>query len=362
VATVLAGLGWTGAARADIYGFIDEKGVINFATRQLDERYTLFSRTGEHESDVVIARPALPSGIVERPLDAPSLRPAPVAPVPQVTAARTRFLERVAEHPNVLRYGPLIEEVAKVTGVDQHLIRSVIAVESGYNPVAVSPKGAVGLMQIMPDTGARYGVRAQDGRSISDRLTEPLLNLRIGARYLADLTKMFDNNLTLVLAAYNAGENAVKRFRNAVPPYPETQNYVRLVREFHDFFKPSARSSTDTVVRTTLDAPATAAASAASRAPATPEMRARRNMPDPARLATLGIVTPPGFIHSVPALANPASSALTIDNDRQAAPGTSVQIVTTHSVSVSPAPSAPPASSTPAQEGTRWITEVGPPR
>ncbi|BBL69978.1 lytic transglycosylase [Methylogaea oryzae] len=117
-------------------------------------------------------------------------------------------------------YAPVIDAVASKYGLDPALLHAVIRAESGYNSRAVSPKGAVGLMQLMPDTASRYGV--------SDR-HDPNANIEGGARYLRDLIGMFGANLKLVVAAYNAGENAVIRHGNQIPPYPETQEYVSRV-------------------------------------------------------------------------------------------------------------------------------------
>ena len=115
---------------------------------------------------------------------------------------------------------PLFERTAAETGVDARLLMAVARHESGFDPRAVSRVGAVGLMQLMPATARRFGV--------SDRfnVTE---NLRGGARYLAWLLKHHGHDLSLTLAAYNAGEGAVQRHGNRVPPYPETQAYVRTV-------------------------------------------------------------------------------------------------------------------------------------
>ena len=116
----------------------------------------------------------------------------------------------------------------------------MIAVESAFDPNAVSPKGAVGLMQIMPDTGARYGLVEARGRSVAQQLVDPTINLRIGTRYLRDLLALFEQDLTLALAAYNAGENTVRQYGNRVPPYPETREYVALVQQFQVFYRPPA--------------------------------------------------------------------------------------------------------------------------
>jgi soluble lytic murein transglycosylase-like protein len=100
----------------------------------------------------------------------------------------------------------------------------VVQAESAYNSKAVSTAGAMGLMQLMPATAERYGVAD---------VWDPRQNLNGGARYLRDLLDMFKNNLKLALAAYNAGESAVMKYGNRIPPYPETQNYVRKVIDFY---------------------------------------------------------------------------------------------------------------------------------
>lgn len=124
-------------------------------------------------------------------------------------------------------YAPLIAAVAQQVQLPTALLQAVIQVESSYNPRAVSPKGAVGLMQLMPATARRYGV--------NDR-TDPVANLNGGARYLRDLLTLFNEDLTLALAAYNAGEQAVKKYNNKIPPYRETINYVNKVKKLYKKF------------------------------------------------------------------------------------------------------------------------------
>jgi soluble lytic murein transglycosylase-like protein len=125
------------------------------------------------------------------------------------------------------RYADMITKVAREQKLEPALLHAVVMAESAYNPRAKSRKGATGLMQLMPETAKRYGV--------SDRLN-PLENLRGGARYLRDLLALFDNNLRLVLAAYNAGEGAVMRSGNAIPNYPETRAYVpRVLRHYEQY-------------------------------------------------------------------------------------------------------------------------------
>jgi len=114
----------------------------------------------------------------------------------------------------------IVHEVAASEQVSPHLLEAVIAVESGYNPRAVSPKGAQGLMQLMPATASRFGVVDP---------FDPRENVRAGARYLKQLLELFGGELRLALAAYNAGEHAVIRSGHRIPPYAETQRYVPRV-------------------------------------------------------------------------------------------------------------------------------------
>lgn len=107
--------------------------------------------------------------------------------------------------------------------LDPALVSALIYVESRYRPDARSPKGAMGLMQLMPATAARYGVRA------SADLLDPRVNVDVGVRHLRSLRDRYDGRIDLMLAAYNAGEGAVERYGQRVPPYPETEDYVRRI-------------------------------------------------------------------------------------------------------------------------------------
>lgn len=173
---------------ADIYAYLDEHGVAHFSSVQLDSRYSLFKK----EIAPPVAAPAEPAA-------EPSL-------TSTLPAARL--------------YVDLIVKVAREYSIDAALIHAVVAVESAFNPSARSPKGASGLMQLMPATAERYGVTD---------VWNPLENLRGGTRYLRDLLAMFDNDLSLALAAYNAGEGAVIGAGRRIPPYPETRSYVPKV-------------------------------------------------------------------------------------------------------------------------------------
>lgn len=121
-------------------------------------------------------------------------------------------------------YASLIGQVAGKHALDPRLIQAVVAVESSYRYDTVSEKGAIGLMQVMPETAARFGHFA---------LLDPRDNLEVGTRYLSTLLRRFNGRLDLALAGYNAGEGAVLRYGGTIPPYPETQRYVQRVLEYY---------------------------------------------------------------------------------------------------------------------------------
>ena len=203
-------------AHADLWVFKDEAGKTHFAPTQVDPRYQLFYK-GKTNLDV----------------------PPPPAPIPpDFDGAAEIIRNRVTGHPNVARFTPLIEQQAKARGLDPALVKAVVAVESAFDPQAVSPKGAIGLMQVIPATAERYGVIADAKRTIQQKLMDPATNVRIGTHYLADLLRRFENDLTLALAGYNAGEHVVERYGRRVPPYRETQAYVVIVQQFRDLFAP----------------------------------------------------------------------------------------------------------------------------
>ena len=122
------------------------------------------------------------------------------------------------------QYDGLIEGAASSASVDANLLRAVIVVESGFNPRAVSKKGALGLMQLMPATAARFG---------ATNAMDPRQNVAAGARYLKFLMDRFGHNVRLALAAYNAGEEAVDRNGGQIPPFTETMAYVPRVLKYY---------------------------------------------------------------------------------------------------------------------------------
>ena len=169
-------------------------------------------------------RMTLPIERVERVVDDEVVPAPPVAEVVTVAEAPAppiplRFTEDqpVPEGP----YGALIYETAKRHSVNPQIVAALIRQESAGNRRAVSHKGARGLMQLMPATAIRFGVR-------KEHLFEPEHNLEAGVRYLSWLLDQFPNDLAKVLAAYNAGENAVARYQG-IPPYKETRGYVKRI-------------------------------------------------------------------------------------------------------------------------------------
>jgi Soluble lytic murein transglycosylase and related regulatory proteins (some contain LysM/invasin domains) len=205
-------------ALADLWAYVDEQGHSHVANRQVDSRYRLFFK-GATTLDA-------PTGAAEaraRAIDA---------------LAGTRLYARATDPAVAQRYARLIETNARANGLDPALVKAVVAVESQFDARAVSERGAVGLMQVMPATGERYGVTPDARRSVADKLLDPALNVRIGTRYLKNLLERFESDLSLTLAAYNAGEGAVETHHNTVPPFAETRDYVRLVQQLYAIYAP----------------------------------------------------------------------------------------------------------------------------
>ena len=229
------------AARADIWGFVDGKGVAHFASERLDERYELFFR-GDERFDT--ARGVTPVAHTPRAVAVPTALPKLLA-----------FFEVSPSYKQVKHH---LREASNRHGIDYELLQALIATESGFDTRAVSPKGAVGLMQIIPATAERYGVSGDAKTPVQKKLTDPRTNIRAGSRYLSDLISMFPGQIELALAAYNAGEGAVQRAGNRIPNYKETQNYVRTVMQLYTLLKPPevlAERRAPTRVRMQMAAP-----------------------------------------------------------------------------------------------------------
>jgi soluble lytic murein transglycosylase-like protein len=132
------------------------------------------------------------------------------------------------------QYDSIIETAAVSSAIEANLLRAVIVVESGFNSRAVSKRGAVGLMQLMPATASRFGV---------SNPYDPKQNVRAGARYLKFLIDRFGQNIRLALAAYNAGEDAVDRNGGQIPPFTETMAYVPRVLKIYQMLAEQPRST-----------------------------------------------------------------------------------------------------------------------
>lgn len=207
LALVLASVAAARDAHAERYACVTASGVRYVSDRPWSDCYALLLG-----SDLSAGRPA--------PRAVPT-------PAPRAPRGSGRILAKASP------YGAIIADAALASGVDPYLLTAVIAVESGFDPSAVSPKGAVGLMQVVPATGIRYGVGAASSPEVVRQLTDPVINVRTGARYLGALLRRYPDNLTLALAAYNAGEGSVAKYGGTVPPYDETRAYVTRVLEHY---------------------------------------------------------------------------------------------------------------------------------
>jgi hypothetical protein len=221
-------------AHADMWTYVDERGIKHFASSQLDKRYGLLFR-GVPAPDAVGAAGAGGAPIESRVL---------------ASAASDKSIAALEVSPRFMAVKHHVRSAADANQLDFALLQAVIATESGFVANAVSPKGAVGLMQVMPATGQRYGLTSDRGGSVASKLTDPKINIQTGARYLRDLVNMFPGQLELAVAAYNAGEGAVQRAGNKIPNFRETQNYVRSVMQMYRRLSPQTQH-----VQTSTDAP-----------------------------------------------------------------------------------------------------------
>ena len=179
--------------------------------------------------------------IYNRPLDQGPLGPLAEPGTPHAGQAaprgahavqRSQAVQRVrvgASRPAV--FAPLIDRAAQAHDIDPLLLHAIARVESRHQPDAKSHAGAHGLMQVIVPTARRFGVDA------AQQLRDPQTNLDVSARYLKTLQRRFGNDLTLILAAYNAGEGAVEKYGRKIPPYRETQGYVRKVIAEYDLLR-----------------------------------------------------------------------------------------------------------------------------
>jgi len=191
----LLGFGLVGMTAASVYIYTADDGSVSLSNVPADNRY-----------QVLIAEPKV------KALAAPAV--AAAKPLPVLA--------------NKALYNRIVAVAARTYGLDGALLHALISVESRYDPKAVSRRGAAGLMQLMPVTARRYGV--------TDSF-DPVQNINGGAQYLSDLLKLFNGDVSLAIAAYNAGESAVARYGNRIPPFPETRDYVPKVLGFYRKYK-----------------------------------------------------------------------------------------------------------------------------
>ena len=194
------------AAHADLWAFVDPRGVTHFAAEQVDARYELFFRGTQFDSS--------------RDAPASDQRPGQAQP------PAARLLAFFDISPDYKRVKHHLRASASRQGVDYELLQALIATESGFDAGAVSPKGAIGLMQVMPATAGRFGVAADTRRTVAQKLLDPALNVSAGTRYLRYLLDLFPGRLDLALAAYNAGEGAVQRAGNRILVFKDTATSV----------------------------------------------------------------------------------------------------------------------------------------
>jgi len=206
-------------ALIDVWGWVDDYGTAHFAPEQRDARYRLLFRAPD-------------------PFDPDESPAAGADPADPPSAASQRLHRLLAISPGAKAVARPLRVAAEATGLDFELLQALIATESGFDPGAVSPRGAVGLMQLLPTTAQQYGVTDSEPHLVVRKLTDPVTNIRAGTRHLRYLVNLFPGQLELALAAYNAGEGAVQRAGNRIPNYPETQNYVKTVMQLYRALKP----------------------------------------------------------------------------------------------------------------------------
>ncbi|MCV6639461.1 lytic transglycosylase domain-containing protein [Candidatus Albibeggiatoa sp. nov. NOAA] len=223
----------TNVTATEVYRYVDSQGVVHFTDHPI---------TGNNGKSAKIKRPNLNIRTVRIYRFVDKNGTVHLADAPKnskykliysgldsiIPSAGGRYSAYEVMSKKYKKYYAMVNNAADLTGVDAALLHAVIQTESAYNPKAVSPKGATGLMQLMPATARRFGV--------SDR-TNASENIYGGAKYLSWLLDLFDNDIRLALAGYNAGEGAVKRYGNKIPPYKETKNYVRKVMGLYDKYR-----------------------------------------------------------------------------------------------------------------------------
>lgn len=189
-------------ALGPLWGYVDGSGTAHFAKTQLDSHYS------------------------------PVLGDGPAAHVPGKKDGPANLLTWLEFAPDALAVQPLLKEAGAHAGVDPDLLKAVIAVESHFNPKAISHAGALGLMQLTPETADRYATPSERETPAKHRMLDPRTNIFTGARMLADLTRRY-GSIDVALAAWNAGEGTVRKAGGRVPDIPETEAHVHMVLELY---------------------------------------------------------------------------------------------------------------------------------
>lgn len=217
---------WLESPSADVYKRVGRNGQVVFTDHPAGSGYALVIRSASQRPET----PAAPlqgagrSPMVQRLKNGQVILGNAHLPRHAGPGSAGRPVGFAPRHQRAEEFSALIDWAATQHGLDPWLLHAVIRAESAYNPGAVSSKGAVGLMQLMPGTAARYGV--------TDPFN-PMQNVLGGARYLRDLMGLFDSDVRLAVAAYNAGEGRVQKYGNQVPPFEETRGYVSKVLAFY---------------------------------------------------------------------------------------------------------------------------------
>lgn len=212
-------LAWPHWVLADVWGYVDERGVAHFATEQVDDRYELYFAVPL--KDKRKSRPPMD-------LDANAVDSVPPA----------KLIAFFDVSPSYKQVKHLLREASRDHQIDYELLQALIATESGFDAEVVSPRGAIGLMQLMPATARSYGVTPDKRLTVTKKLMDPRINIQTGCLYLRDLIARFPGRLDLALAAYNSGLKAVRRAGNKVPQIKETRNFVKTVLQMYAVLKP----------------------------------------------------------------------------------------------------------------------------
>jgi soluble lytic murein transglycosylase-like protein len=234
--------------RAEVWAYVDKQGPVHADPTRPDPRDPQETGgQGMKQAPASTEPTSAPDALLPPPVsNGPSVNPASLPAssspprLPKAPSSGLGWRSRESHHdwmlrlnaaPVVRQLDPLVNEAAQASGVDPLLLKAVIAVESSYTPDAVSPRGALGLMQIMPDTANHYATPAERQRPVTERMMEPRTNVLTGARMLADLLRRFQR-IDHAMAAWNAGEVAVRK-SGGLPPIGQTERHVSQVMELY---------------------------------------------------------------------------------------------------------------------------------